>query len=137
MRCGHLKILTQGAERLHELIGGHGVAVTGGAGPLLRLVSVPAAFVPGWLGSISSPEISIANADLTGLPPRIVYYGEYETLSDDGAQLGRRLADFKVTSEVHSMPEGQHSFVLGAGRVPEVDQAIGQMGQWLRKHLGA
>jgi hypothetical protein len=35
------------------------------------------------------------------------------------------------------MTEGQHSFVLGAGRVPEVDQAIQQMGQWLRKHLGA
>ncbi|MFC4469596.1 hypothetical protein ACFPH6_34700 [Streptomyces xiangluensis] len=52
-------------------------------------------------------------------------------------RLGRHLADFKVTSEVHPMPEGQHSFVLGAGRVPEVDQAIQQMGQWLRKHLGA
>ncbi|MGW4136006.1 alpha/beta hydrolase [Streptomyces mirabilis] len=85
----------------------------------------------------AAPEISIANADLTGLPPTIVYYGEYETLADDGAELGRRLADFKVTSQVHSMPEGQHSFVLGAGRVPEVNQAIGQMGQWLRRHLGA
>jgi acetyl esterase/lipase len=85
----------------------------------------------------TDPQISIANADLTGLPPTTVHYGEYETLADDGAQLGRRLADFKVTSEVHPMPEGQHSFVLGAGRVPEVDQAIEQMGQWLRRHLGA
>lgn len=85
----------------------------------------------------TAPGISISNADLTGLPPTIVYYGEYETLADDGARLGRRLADFKVTTEVHSIPEGQHSFVLGAGRVPEVDQAIGQMGQWLREHLGA
>ena len=85
----------------------------------------------------TDPRISLVNADLTGLPPTIVFYGEYETLADDGAQLGRRLADFKVTTEVHSLPEGQHSFVLGAGRVPEVDQAIGQMGQWLRKHLGA
>lgn len=34
------------------------------------------------------------------------------------------------------MPEGQHSFILAAGRVPEVDQAIQQMGQWLRGHLG-
>jgi hypothetical protein len=25
------------------------------------------------------------------------------------------------------MPEGQHSFILGAGRVPEVDQAVEQM----------
>jgi monoterpene epsilon-lactone hydrolase len=85
----------------------------------------------------TDPQISLVNADLTGLPPTTVHYGEYETLADDGAQLGRRLADFKVTSEVHPMPEGQHSFVLGAGRVPEVDQAIQQMGQWLRKHLGA
>ncbi|ELP69720.1 hydrolase, alpha/beta domain protein, partial [Streptomyces turgidiscabies Car8] len=75
----------------------------------------------------ASPEISLVKADLTGLPPTLVYYGEYETLADDGAQLGRRLADFKVTTESHAMPEGQHSFVLGAGRVPEVDQAIGQM----------
>ncbi|WP_105968221.1 alpha/beta hydrolase [Streptomyces geranii] len=85
----------------------------------------------------ASPEISIANADLTGLPPTIVYYGAYETLADDGAQLGRRLTDAKVTTETRALPEGQHSFVLGAGRVPEVDEAIGQMGQWLRKHLGA
>ncbi|ULR48422.1 alpha/beta hydrolase [Streptomyces deccanensis] len=85
----------------------------------------------------TDPAISLVNADLTGLPPTTLHYGEYETLADDGAQLGRRLADFKVTSEVHPMPEGQHSFVLGAGRVPEVDQAIQQMGQWLRKHLGA
>ncbi|MFJ9019289.1 hypothetical protein ACIRPU_04765 [Streptomyces sp. NPDC102259] len=58
-------------------------------------------------------------------------------LADDGAQLGRRLADFKVTSDVHPLPDGRHSFVLGAGRVPEVDQAIQQVGQWLHKHLGA
>ena len=37
---------------------------------------------------------------------------------------------------VHPLPEGQHSFILGAGRVPEVDQAIQQTGQWLRRHLG-
>ncbi|MEU5323678.1 alpha/beta hydrolase [Streptomyces sp. NPDC021056] len=85
----------------------------------------------------ADPRVSIANADLTGLPPTLVYYGEYETLADDGAELGRRLADFKVTSETHGLPEGQHSFVMGAGRVPEVDEAIGRMGQWLRTHLGA
>ena len=85
----------------------------------------------------TDPQISLINADLTGLPPTSVYYGEYETLAGDGAELGRRLADFKVTSEVHPMPEGQHTFILSAGRVPETDQAIGQMGQWLRRHLGA
>jgi epsilon-lactone hydrolase len=85
----------------------------------------------------TDPQISLINADLTGLPPTSVYYGEYETLAGDGAELGRRLADFKVTSEVHPMPEGQHTFILSAGRVPETAQAIEQMGQWLRRHLGA
>jgi acetyl esterase/lipase len=85
----------------------------------------------------TDPQISLINADLTGLPPTSVYYGEYETLAGDGAEFGRRLADFNVTSEVHPTPEGQHSFILAAGRVPEVDQAIEQMGQWLRRHLGA
>jgi monoterpene epsilon-lactone hydrolase len=75
--------------------------------------------------------------DLTGLPPTSVHYGEYELLAGDGAELGHRLTEFKVTSEVHPMSQGQHSFILAAGRVPEVDQAIQQMGQWLRQHLGA
>lgn len=85
----------------------------------------------------ADPQISLVNADLTGLPPTTVHYGEYETLADDGAALGRRLAEYKITSEVHPLPEGQHSFILSAGRVPETDQAIQQMGQWLRQHLGA
>ncbi|MEU4233525.1 alpha/beta hydrolase [Nonomuraea sp. NPDC026600] len=85
----------------------------------------------------TDPQISLVNADLTGLPPTSVHYGEHELLADDGAEFGRRLANFKVTSEVRPMPEGQHSFILGAGHVPEVDQAIEQMGQWLRRHLGA
>jgi hypothetical protein len=36
---------------------------------------------------------------------------------------------------VHSVSEGQHNFSLGAGRVPEVDEAIEQMGEWLRSRL--
>ncbi|MER5216165.1 alpha/beta hydrolase [Streptomyces sp. NPDC002838] len=85
----------------------------------------------------ADPAISLAKADLTGLPPTTVHYGAYEILADDGIALGRRLAEHGVTAEVHEMPEGQHSFILGAGRVPETDRAIQQMGQWLRRHLGA
>jgi monoterpene epsilon-lactone hydrolase len=85
----------------------------------------------------TDPQINLNRADLTGLPPTNIYFGEYETLAGEGADLGRRLADFKVTSEVHPMPEGQHTFILSAGRVPETDEAIGQIGQWLRRHLGA
>jgi epsilon-lactone hydrolase len=85
----------------------------------------------------TAPEISLVNADLTGLPPTSLHYGESETLAGEGADFGRRLADFKIPSEVRPLPGGQHSFILGAGHVPEVDRAIGQMGQWLRRHLGS
>jgi hypothetical protein len=34
------------------------------------------------------------------------------------------------------VPAGQHSFIVAAGRVPEVVQAITEMGSWLRSKLG-
>ncbi|MDF2899888.1 MAG: hypothetical protein K0Q46_6674, partial [Rhodococcus erythropolis] len=34
---------------------------------------------------------------------------------------------------LQSVAAGQHSFIMGAGRVPEVDQAIAEMGSWLRR----
>jgi acetyl esterase/lipase len=37
---------------------------------------------------------------------------------------------------LHSIPAGQHLFLLGAGRVPETDAAITEMGRWLRSKLG-
>jgi argininosuccinate synthase len=62
--------------------------------------------------------------------------GDYEILAGEDAEFGRRLSEFKVTSEVHSLPQTQHSFILGAGRVPETDKAIEHMGQWLHRHVG-
>jgi|SRR6516225_6259956 len=40
-----------------------------------------------------------------------------------------------VDVTLRSLAEGQHNFLLGAGRVPEVDQAIQEMAQWLRSKL--
>ena len=37
---------------------------------------------------------------------------------------------------VRAVPAGQHSFIIGAGRVPEVDDAIAEIGIWLRSKLG-
>jgi short-subunit dehydrogenase len=38
--------------------------------------------------------------------------------------------------ELRSLPEGQHNFFLGAGRVPEIDAAVSEMGAWLRSKFG-
>ena len=41
-----------------------------------------------------------------------------------------------VDLELRSLPEGQHNFFLGAGRVPEIDAAVTEMGAWLRSKIG-
>ena len=38
-----------------------------------------------------------------------------------------------MTSLCGRLTAGQHSFIIGAGRVPEVDDAIAEIGSWLRK----
>jgi acetyl esterase/lipase len=84
----------------------------------------------------ADPQIGLVNADLTGLPPTTVHFGEYETLADDGGALGRRLADFKIIPESTRCPKASTPS-SSVGRVLETDQAIQQRGQWLRQHLGA
>jgi monoterpene epsilon-lactone hydrolase len=75
-------------------------------------------------------------ADLTGLPPIIGYYGAHEILAGEAVEFAKRAKDADVDVSLHSLPEGQHNFIWGAGRVPEADQAIEEIGRWLRSKLG-
>ena len=84
----------------------------------------------------NDPRINLAYADPTGLPPTMIYYGEYEVLADDGPQFAERARPAGVDVEVRCLPQGQHIFYLGAGRVPEVDAAIAAMAAWLRSKIG-
>ena len=74
-------------------------------------------------------------ADLTGLPPIMVYYGAHEVLAGEAVEFAKRAKDAGVDVSLRSLPEGQHNFIWGAGRVPEVDQAIEEIGVWLRSKL--
>jgi monoterpene epsilon-lactone hydrolase len=84
----------------------------------------------------SDPQVNLLNSELTGLPPIAVFYGEDELLASEAAEFGRRAKDAGNQVHVEPVPAGQHSFIIGAGRVPEVDQAITTMGNWLRSTLG-
>ena len=57
-----------------------------------------------------------------------------ETLRNFPIQL-TSVREYARQMTVHSVSEGQHNFISGAGRVPEVDEAIEQVGQWLRSRL--
>lgn len=82
------------------------------------------------------PRLNMLYADLRGLPPIMVYYGDYEVLADDSIAFAERARDAGVDIRLNSLPEGQHNFILGAGRVPEVDAAIEEMSGWLRSKPG-
>ncbi len=84
----------------------------------------------------NDPRVNPLYADLSGLPPIMVYYGAHDLLAGEAIEFGTRAKSFGLDVSLHSLPEGQHNFIFGAGRVPEVDQAIGEMARWLRFKLG-
>jgi len=93
-----------------------------------------------WLGDTgveyTDPRVNLLHADLTGLPPTSLQYGTAEILAGEDAAFGDRLTRAGVDVDVRPLADGQHSFVIAAGRVPEVDDAIAETGQWLRSKLG-
>jgi acetyl esterase/lipase len=84
----------------------------------------------------TDPQVNLLNADLSGLPPIAVFYGEDELLASEAFEFGCRAEQAGGDVIVRPVEAGQHSFIIGAGRVPEVDQAITEMGSWLRSTLG-
>jgi monoterpene epsilon-lactone hydrolase len=97
-------------------------------------------FRESWIGgtgvAMSDPRVNPLYADLSGLPPIMVYYGAHDLLAGEAIDFGTRAKSFGLDVSLHSLPEGQHNFIFGAGRVPEVDRAIFAMAQWLRPKLG-
>ena len=85
---------------------------------------------------MNDPRVNLLYADLSGLPPIMVYYGAYELLVGEAIEFAKRAKDAGVDVSLHALREGQHNFLLGAGRVPEVDLAIEEIARWLRSRLG-
>ncbi len=83
----------------------------------------------------SDPQVNLLNADLSGLPPIAVFYGEDELFVSEAVEFGIRAQRAGNDVIVRPVAAGQHSFIMGAGRVPEVDEAITAMGGWLRSKL--
>jgi acetyl esterase/lipase len=107
-----------------------------------RLLSRPLAefFRSSWLDGtgvdFADPRVSLLGADLSGLPPTAVFWGSDELLAGEDAEFARRVEAAGNDVLVRAVEDGQHSFIIGAGWVPEVDEAIAEIGGWLQKKLG-
>jgi monoterpene epsilon-lactone hydrolase len=107
-----------------------------------RLLSRPLAefFRSSWLDgtgvSPEDPRVHLLAADLSGLPPIAVFWGSEEILAGEDAEFARRVEAAGNDVLAREVEGGQHSFIIGAGWVPEVDEAIAEIGKWLRSNLG-
>jgi len=75
-------------------------------------------------------------ADLKGLPPLLIQVGDAETLLDDSNRLAQRARAAGVEVKLEVWPEMIHVFQLFAGFLPEGQQAVDGIGQYLGQQLG-
>ena len=86
----------------------------------------------------ADPRTPLANplyADLQGLPPLLIQVGDHEVLLDDSTRLAQRAqaADVQVTLEV--WPEMIHRWQSYAAVLPEGQQAVDDIGNFLREQI--
>jgi monoterpene epsilon-lactone hydrolase len=83
----------------------------------------------------TDPRVNLLEADLRGLPPIAVFYGTHELLAGEALEFATRAEAAANDLYLYAVEQGQHSFIMGAGRVPETDEAITRMGNWLRSNV--
>jgi cation diffusion facilitator CzcD-associated flavoprotein CzcO/acetyl esterase/lipase len=82
---------------------------------------------------LNDPEISPLNADLAGLPPMYLQSGGHDLLLSDSDSLAERARQAGVDVGYSTYPEMWHDFQLGAGLVPEADEALADLGRALER----
>jgi acetyl esterase/lipase len=87
-------------------------------------------------GDPRDPLASPIHADLSGLAPTYIQVGGDETLLDDARGLAEHARRDGVEVRLDVFPGMLHTFQMGAGRVPEADDAIARMADWVRPKFG-
>ena len=82
------------------------------------------------------PLVAPVHADFTGLAPLYIQVGGHETLLDDARRVAAAADRDGVDVTLEVFPEMQHVFQIGAGTVPESDDAVAKIGAFLRPRLG-
>ncbi len=75
-------------------------------------------------------------AALGGLPPLLIQVGTAETLLDDATRLAERAKSAGVDVELEVWDDMIHVWQFFAAMLPEGQQAIDRIGEFIRKHAG-
>ncbi len=82
------------------------------------------------------PLVAPIHADFKGIAPLYIQVGGHESLLDDAKRVAAAAQRDGVDVTLEVFPEMQHVFQIGAGNVPESDDAIAKIGAFLRPRLG-
>ena len=83
------------------------------------------------------PLASPIYADLSGLPPLLIQVGENEVLLDDSTRLAERAKAAGVDVTLEAWPDMIHVWHFFAAILPEGQQAIERIGEFVRDRIGA
>lgn len=83
----------------------------------------------------ANPLISPLFADLHGLPPTLIHVGSDEILLDDSTRLKEKLQAAGVTVRLNIWNGMWHVFQIFAPYVPEAQQAISQIGDFVLEQI--
>ena len=83
----------------------------------------------------TAPLASPLFADLNDLPPMLVHVGSTEILNSDAERLVDKVIELGGSAALKVWPKMVHVFHLFAGRIPEADQAINELGDYCRANI--
>ena len=75
-------------------------------------------------------------ADLRGLPPLLIQVGTAEALLDDATRLAERAKSAGVDVVLEPWEDMIHVWQFFASMLPEGQQAIDRIGEFMREHMG-
>ncbi len=78
------------------------------------------------------PYASPLYGELTGLPPLYVQAGDWDVLVDDSHRLADRARAAGVEVRLDRFPEMLHAHQMWAGNMPEADDAVARIGEYVR-----
>ena len=85
---------------------------------------------------LEDPRLSPIFADLEGLPPLLIHVGDNEVLLSDSTRFAAKARSSGVEVELKVWQDAPHVFQLFAGLVPQSNQSLREIGQFIQRVRG-